>query len=220
MAPGPCFEGWAGMANQLHHREQVRQKIIQSALQLFNRHGFTAASIDEIMAGAGMTRGGFYSYFQSKSELYAEAISCFVNEKQEGIARTERAPDRAVRLLRDYLSRQHFENAEASCPLIGLPNDVSRNDQSVREAQEAALRMMIDTFEQGITSAAMGMNSAPGQTANAPSPNSPSPRQMALALTSLCLGGMVLARAIENRRLADELREATMSIALTLGQWA
>ena len=67
------------MASQPHHREQVRQRILRSALQLFNRNGFTAASIDDIMAGAGMTRGGFYSYFQSKSELYAEAISCFVS---------------------------------------------------------------------------------------------------------------------------------------------
>ena len=75
------------MASQPHHREQVRQRIIQSALQLFNRHGFTAASIDDIMAGAGMTRGGFYSYFQSKSELYAEAISCFVSEKLEELLR-------------------------------------------------------------------------------------------------------------------------------------
>ena len=136
---------------QTHHREQVRQKIIQSALQLFNRHGFTAASIDEIMAGAGMTRGGFYSYFQSKSELYAEAISCFVTEKQEIIASSDKASDRAVTLLRDYLSRQHLEELEASCPLIGLPNDVSRTDQSVREAQESALRMMVETFEQGMT---------------------------------------------------------------------
>ena len=78
------------MGTQTHHREQVRQKIIQSALQLFNRHGFTAASIDDIMAGAGMTRGGFYSYFQSKSELYAEAISCFVTEKQEVTSQTPR----------------------------------------------------------------------------------------------------------------------------------
>jgi len=29
------------MGIQTQHREQVRQKIIQSALQLFNRHGFT-----------------------------------------------------------------------------------------------------------------------------------------------------------------------------------
>ena len=183
------------------HREQVRQKIIQSALQLFNRHGFTAASIDDIMAGAGMTRGGFYSYFQSKSELYAEAISCFVTEKQEIIANADKASDRAMTLLRDYLSRQHFEDLATSCPMIGLPNDVSRSDQSVREAQEAALRMMVETFQQGMT------------------PDAQASRQVALALASLCLGGMVLARAIEDRALADELREATMTVALRLGHW-
>jgi len=187
------------MASQLDHRGQVRQKIIQSALQLFNRYGFTAASIDDIMAGAGMTRGGFYSYFQSKSELYAEAISCFVNEKQEDSANGKTASDRAIKLLRDYLSSHHFEDLETSCPLIGLPNDVSRSDQAVREAQEAALRMMVDTFEGGMKSTAQP------------------PRQVALALTALCLGGMVLARAIEDRALADELREATMVVAMALG---
>src|SRR3984893_3063483 len=94
------------MGIQTQHREQVRQKIIQSALQLFNRHGFTAASIDDIMAGAGMTRGGFYSYFQSKSELYAEAISCFVGGKLEGIAAVDKVSDRGARVVRDYLSAQ------------------------------------------------------------------------------------------------------------------
>jgi TetR/AcrR family transcriptional regulator, transcriptional repressor for nem operon len=189
------------MANQPYHREQVRQRIIQSALQLFNRHGFTAASIDDIMAGAGMTRGGFYSYFQSKSELYAEAISCFVSEKLEGEGAAAKAPDRAANIIREYLSLQQIENVETSCPLIGLPNDISRSDQSVRQAQESALRLMVETFEQGMTAAAQ------------------SARQHALALTSLCIGGMVLARAIEDRSLADELREATMAVALKLGHW-
>jgi TetR/AcrR family transcriptional regulator, transcriptional repressor for nem operon len=190
------------MASQPHHREQVRQRIIQSALQLFNRHGFTAASIDDIMAGAGMTRGGFYSYFQSKSELYAEAISCFVSGKLEDIATADKASDRAAHLVRDYLSCEQLEEVDKSCPLIGLPTDVSRSDQSVREAQESALRMMIETFEQGI--------SVPSQPA----------RELALALTSLCIGGMVLARAIENRSLADELRQASMTVALKLGELA
>jgi AcrR family transcriptional regulator len=31
------------MTNQLHHREELRKRIMQSALKLFNRHGFTAA---------------------------------------------------------------------------------------------------------------------------------------------------------------------------------
>ena len=85
--------------------------------------------------------------------------------------------------------------------MIGLPNDVSRSDQSVREAQEAALRMMVETFQQGMT------------------PNGQASRQVALALASLCLGGMVLARAIEDHAFADELREATMAVALRLGHW-
>lgn len=191
------------MAGRDQHRETVRQKIIQSALQLFNRHGFTGVSIDDIMAGAGLTRGGFYSYFQSKSELYAEAISCFVTEKREVIASADGASERAVKLLRDYLSREHFEDLETSCPLIGLPNGVSRADRLVREAQQVALKMMVSTFEQG-------MASEDEETSNA----QPS-RQVALALTSLCLGGMVLARAIEDRVLAGELREATMSVAMT-----
>lgn len=190
------------MPNPPHHREQVRQRIIQSAHQLFNRHGFTAASIDDIMAGAGLTRGGFYSYFQSKSDLYAEVISCFVSGKLEGADFADKASVRSAQIIRDYLSRQHFEDVAASCPLIGLPNDLSRSDPSVREAQEAALRMMIETFERGMTASAQPA------------------RQCAIALTSLCIGGMVIARAIEDRALADELREATMAIALKLGSWA
>jgi TetR/AcrR family transcriptional repressor of nem operon len=183
------------------NRKQVRQRIVRSAVLLFNRHGYTAVSIDEVMAGAGLTRGGFYSYFQSKSELYAEAISGFVNEKLEAADAAKNAPDHAARIVRDYLSRQHFDEVETSCPLIGLPNDLSRTDQSIRLAQESALRMMIETFERGMT------------------PTTSPARQRALALTSLCVGGMVLARSIEDQSLADELREAAMAIALKLGHW-
>src|ERR1700730_14103155 len=190
------------MSNPPRSPDQVRQRIVQSAAQLFNRHGFSAVSIDDIMAGAGLTRGGFYSYFQSKSELYAEAINRFVNEKREGVHANGKASDRAAQIVRDYLSLQHFERVDTSCPLIGLPNDLSRNDQSVRLAQETALRMMIEMFELGMTPAA------------------DSARQTDLALTSLCIGGMVLARAIEDRSLANELREAAMAIALELGRWS
>ncbi|MGH6894531.1 MAG: TetR/AcrR family transcriptional regulator, partial [Dongiaceae bacterium] len=56
------------------HREQVRERIVRSARELFNRRGFEGTSVDAIMASAGLTRGGFYSYFRTKEELYAEAI--------------------------------------------------------------------------------------------------------------------------------------------------
>ena len=189
------------MGHPAHVHEQVRRRIVESAARLFNRRGFTAVSIDEVMAGAGLTRGGFYSYFRSKSELYAEAIGQFVEEKRKVAAAVAEASDRAARIVRDYLSLQHYTEVETSCPLIGLPSDLARNDQSIRIAQEVAVRMMIETFERG-----MALCAGPA-------------RQRALALASLCVGGMVLARGIEDRSLADELREAALAVGLKLGDW-
>jgi len=56
------------------HRDAKKQQLIRTARTLFNRKGFEAVSIDEIMSNAGLTRGGFYSYFKSKGELYALAV--------------------------------------------------------------------------------------------------------------------------------------------------
>ena len=62
------------------HRAEVKAKIVQSARRLFNRHGFDNVSIGQIMAGAGLTHGGFYSYFGSKSDLYSEVLGCFFTD--------------------------------------------------------------------------------------------------------------------------------------------
>ena len=59
------------------HRATVKKNIIDSARKLFNRYGFESVSLNQIMAGAGLTHGGFYSYFKSKSDLYAAVLGCF-----------------------------------------------------------------------------------------------------------------------------------------------
>ena len=64
------------------HRRATRARIVRSARHLFNRHGFETVSVKQIMAGAGLTHGGFYSYFRSKSDLYAEALACFFTDPE------------------------------------------------------------------------------------------------------------------------------------------
>jgi TetR/AcrR family transcriptional repressor of nem operon len=187
------------------HRERVREKIVQSARRLFNRHGFNAVSIDSVMADAGLTRGSFYAYFDSKSDLYATSITAILSEKSienwDGVSVDPRAPDLAAEIISDYLSVGQFENIDGSCPLIALPNDVSRTEPSVKRAFESVLKVLIDIFEQGLE--------RKGDPA----------RERALAIAALCVGGMVLARTIEDRALADELREAARNVALSLGRW-
>jgi AcrR family transcriptional regulator len=187
------------MAYPRAHREQVREKILASAQKLFNRRGFGAVSIDEVMSAAGLTRGSFYTYFKSKSDLYAQAVARVVCEKQEG-ANGSQGRYQADQIIRDYLSHQHFEDIEGSCPMIGLPSDITRSDRSIRQAFESALRLMVEIFERDMG----GL----GRTAH----------DRALARAALCVGGMVLARSIDDRMLADEIREAAMTAAIALGQ--
>jgi TetR/AcrR family transcriptional regulator, transcriptional repressor for nem operon len=187
------------------HRVETKNKIIRSARRLFNRHGFDAVSIDDVMADAGLTRGSFYIYFDSKGDLYAEAVSQILNEKQllssDGVSIDPRAVKNAAQFIRDYLSLEHFEDVDGTCPLVAFPSEFLRKEPRVRHAFETVLRVMIDVFEQALH--------RDGQAA----------QSRARAIAILCIGGMVLARSIEDERLADELRDAAMGVALSLGRW-
>jgi AcrR family transcriptional regulator len=56
------------------HKDKTRQRIVTAAARLFRRHGYAGVGIDEIMAAADLTRGGFYGYFRSKSDLFAAVM--------------------------------------------------------------------------------------------------------------------------------------------------
>jgi AcrR family transcriptional regulator len=62
-------------------KQDTRNRILESARRLFNGKGFPEVSIEEIMAQAGLTHGGFYRHFRSKDEVYAESIRYFLCKK-------------------------------------------------------------------------------------------------------------------------------------------
>jgi len=188
------------------HRNEVRKKIVQSARRLFNRHGFDGVSLKQIMEGAGLTHGGFYSYFASKSDLYVEVLGCFFTDPEwkscwEGVEVDLSSGDVGPQVVRAYLSRQHFEDVENSCPMTALPTDVARSSVSTKRAFETVFRAMVSVLERS--------------TAGNGRPR----REQAQAIAALCVGGMVVARAMADRAYADELRDACMGVALELGGW-
>jgi TetR/AcrR family transcriptional regulator, transcriptional repressor for nem operon len=189
-----------------NHRHEVKRKIIDSARKLFNRRGFDNVGLHEIMAGAGLTHGGFYSYFRSKSDLYAEVLGCFFTDPEwkscwEGVHVDLSATDVGPQVVRAYLSRQHYEDVENSCPMVAVPSDVARSGERVKQAFETVFKAMVDVLERSLVERKRS-------------------RQMrARAIAALCVGGMVVARSLLDRRLADELRAACMDMALELGGW-
>ena len=189
------------------HKAETRKRIVESARRLFNRHGFTGVSIDEIMAEAGLTRGGFYNHFETKEELYAEvvtqALSCDPGKRWPELEIDRRAPAKifARQIVNAYLSKQHLEDTEGSCPLMALPSDVARGGAPVKRAYHQVLEAMVAELEKGLRA------------------NGSGGRPQALALASLRIGGMVVARAVGEAALAQEIREAAKAMALSMGGW-
>jgi TetR/AcrR family transcriptional regulator, transcriptional repressor for nem operon len=188
------------------HRTAVKRNIIDSARRLFNRHGFDNVSLHQIMAGAGLTHGGFYSYFKSKSDLYAEVLGCFFTDPEwkscwEGVEVDLSSTDVGPQVVRAYLSRQHFEDVENSCPMVALPTDVAHSGKTAKRAFETVFKAMVSVLERSLLE-----NGQPRRTT-------------AHAMAALCVGGMVVARAMVDRTHADELRDACMAVALGLGGW-
>jgi AcrR family transcriptional regulator len=191
------------MPYPLNHRSETRARIIMAARKLFNCFGFDGVTIGDIMKEAGLTHGGFYRHFASKSDLYAEVLDCFFTNPEwscgwKGMEEFDEAADMAPQIIRAYLSNAHFEDIENACPMVALPSDVARASDNAKRAYRAAFEGMVAILERGTDRAS---------------------RTSALAIAALCVGGMVIARASDDRVLGDELREAAMSVALRLGGW-
>ena len=188
------------------HRQAIKQKIVESARRQFNKHGFDNVSVAQIMSGAGLTHGGFYSYFSSKSDLYAKVLNCFFTDPNwkncwKGVHVDMASANAAPQIVRAYLSRQHFENVENSCPMTALPSDVARGGKKAKRAFETVFKAMVQLLERGMKNGARNQ------------------RPTAEAIAALCVGGMVVARAADDHKMADNLREACMQTALALGGW-
>ena len=51
---------------------QTRQKIFETSLELFNRHGYDNVTIDDICDTIGVSKGAFYTHFKSKDQVILE----------------------------------------------------------------------------------------------------------------------------------------------------
>lgn len=194
------------MPYSAEHKQQTRTRIVEAARILFNRHGFQDVTIDMVMEDAGLTRGGFYNHFNTKEQLYHEAVSSFLHgrgaewRKDAGVDPASPGPVMVRQMILGYLSSDHLGDIDGQCPMIALPSDIARANPQVRESYQQLLEAMVGLFE-------IGIGSNEGGDKNGA-------RQKALSMAALCVGGMVIARSLPDSRLAEEVRSAAQNYAL------
>ena len=180
-------------------KKQTHEKILQAAGRLFREKGYSGVGVDAIMAEAGLTAGGFYAHFDSKEALFSEVIKNILTKSNLSSSLEDK--DKAewlTSLIKGYLSRWHRDNANQGCPLPVLTPDVTRSSNKTRSSYEQCL----ETFFLEI---AQRMSKDPLQA-----------KEQAIALTAQLVGGLMLARAINNEELSNQVLKACQKAALQI----
>jgi TetR/AcrR family transcriptional repressor of nem operon len=154
-------------------------RIVKEASRLFRERGFENVTVGEIMKAAGLTHGAFYAHFVSKQELEKAAVA-YGQNVSAGRARSYGATKKGRKTYADrYLSPSHRDNPGDGCTMAALAEEVARSAPELKAAFERG-------FEE-ILSAAGG------------------DRNEAIFQAAALLGGVVLARAVQDEQLSDEI---------------
>jgi TetR/AcrR family transcriptional repressor of nem operon len=169
-------------------REQMaenRRRILEVASRLFREKGFDAVSVAEVMKAAGLTHGGFYGHFSSKDDLIAQSLA--------HVLAADAGEEGDLRAYADaYLSPRHRDDCAGGCPTAGLAAAVRLQSPAARAAMTEGLRLQIDRASKAL-----------------PELDAADRRRAAIGSFAAMVGAVILARAINDPTLSDEVLEKT-----------
>ncbi|TFE53929.1 TetR family transcriptional regulator [Streptomyces sp. ICN441] len=115
----------------------VRESLLDAGMTLFHSQGFNAVGIKEITDRAGVPKGSFYSYFDSKSAFAAEVLKKYwagIVRRHTAVLRDETTPPaRRLTLFFEALTREHAEHGFALGCLVGnLALELSDDNREAR----------------------------------------------------------------------------------------
>lgn len=93
-------------------RKKRRDGILEAALDLFIRKGYSATKISDIAESLGMSVGLLFHYFQSKEKLYEELIKLGISGPMSVVEPTDKAPidffEGTVKQIFHYIKTEPF----------------------------------------------------------------------------------------------------------------
>lgn len=182
------------------HKQQTRDRILNSAVELFSRQGFEHVSIDDLMRHAKLTRGAFYAHFSSKSDVYFHAINqasmnAFIRHP---IHSNFEGPAWLKHFIAIYLNREHIEKRSSPCPLAFMVTDVATSDAKVRSAYTKVFDGFAEILRRHMGEQKESLSNS---------------RQVSLAVSAMLIGSVAIGRALKDEKLRDELLQSSTAMA-------
>ena len=118
-------------------RPSSRDHLINSALETLHRQGFNGTAVQDITNAAGLPKGSFYNYFESKEALALEVIDRYRKEDEARAAVLSDESISPVERLRRYfasLATNHAEqNYERGCLLGNFSTELADQSRLIRD---------------------------------------------------------------------------------------
>lgn len=164
---------------------------------MMRERGIAASSVDDVMAAAGLTRGGFYAHFKDKTTLAREVLEqtferAFTHWLGDDLPSDAKEWRRTA--ARRYLTEAHLADPGRGCAAPSLGAEIGRSEPEL----QAAVAKQLDRIITGIA------DRIDGDRATA--------RPRAIAFFATCVGAMVLARSVGKRKLAREILQACSDV--------
>ncbi|AKQ63741.1 Transcriptional regulator, TetR family [Myxococcus hansupus] len=128
---------------------ETRRQLVEAAVRLMMRQGYSATTVDQVCAEASLTKGSFFHHFESKEAMGLAAMGAFA---EMGMALYAEAwggqgGDPLVKLHRlldvmTDLARQHGEML--TCMVGMLSQELALSNATVREAGDGHMRAWVD----------------------------------------------------------------------------
>jgi TetR/AcrR family transcriptional regulator, transcriptional repressor for nem operon len=183
---------WTWTCDMRVSKEQAaanRERILKAASRLMRERGISGVGVDALTEAAGMTHGSLYSQFGSKERLAREALAYAIACKEQELPKKFALRD----YVSEYLSAVHRDAPGSGCPFAALCCEMPRQSRGVRERFTAGLRGMV-----GQLSDRMSSEKKPRQR-----------DEEALATVASLIGAVVLARAVSDHKLSNDILLAT-----------
>ena len=181
------------------HKEATRQHIIDVASKQFRESGVASAGLAGVMSAAGLTNGAFYAHFESKEDLVRAVLTDALDRRERGLAGNLKANAGLEKSIRDYLATRHRDNAGSGCPTAALVAEIARHPHKTRDIFTAKAEQIILLIAAQLRTGSVAER-----------------RRKAMAIYGMMVGALQLARAVNDRKLSDEMLESAIESALNL----
>ena len=176
---------------------QNRERILDAAAQLFRERGFEGIGVADLMKEAGLTHGGFYGHFSSKDDLIAQASA---RELTRSLAHWSKVGERASgdplsAIAGALFDQQHIATIRAR--VVCWPRWDRTCRDRVRPCGAPSPTMCVPLVD-------LLAKLVPGKSKAAR-------RRKAISTYATLVGAMVLARAVDDRALSQEILDAGLA---------